>query len=222
MLITIPELLSNEQVDEIVSSIELLSWGQGHSTDEAYRNEVKHNQELENEKDGLDQSNTIYQALTASHELILKTIPDKMKGPMFNKYTEGGTYRRHIDAAFMGNPAARTDLSVTIFLSDPDTYEGGELVMEHPSGEEKRIKGPKGSLICYATDVIHYVAPVTQGTRFAAITWIQSKIQDTHKRNIATTVHTLALQARRDTGMAKGQYAELMGVYQNLLRMWST
>ncbi len=222
MLITLPNLLTAEQCETILKEIEPLEWKAGQADDKEYTAAIKHNQEL-NTKDPVAAKHllTINQAIVTNKELSTRTFPLQMLAPRFNRYDVGQTYKKHTDAAYMGTPPVRTDMSITVFLSDPDSYEGGELEMEYSSGECRSIKGQAGTLICYPTDVTHCVAPVTKGSRIAAITWIRSAIQDFHKRGILSTVRDCTLRERASNGMETKQYVDLMGVQQNLLRMWA-
>ncbi len=223
MIITLPNVLTAEQCETILTDIEPLEWSEGQSDDLVYKAEIKHNQELD-AKDPIAAAHlvTINQAIVTKQELLAKTFPRQILSPRFNRYDVGQTYKKHVDGAYMGKPPVRTDLSITVFLSDPDSYEGGELVMEYSTGESRFVKEPAGTLVCYPTDIVHYVAPVTKGTRIAVVTWIRSHIQDPHKRSILSTVQDCVFRERASNGMEAKQYVDLMGVQQNLLRMWSS
>lgn len=149
-----------------------------------------------------------------------KTFLHKGKLPQFNKYTGGGAYHRHSDSAFIGSPEIRTDLSLTIFLNDPSEYDGGELTLEQPSGEVRRIKEEKGTLVCYPSGVLHYVTPVTRGARIAAITWLQSYIRSPQQRELLASLVALSSRIKASEGMSQ-TYTELISIQNNLLRMWS-
>ena len=140
------------------------------------------------------------------------------KIPQFNRYEEGGAYHRHSDSAFIGRPEIRTDFSVTVFLSDPDEYDGGELTVEYPSGEVRRVKEQKGTMVCYPSGVLHYVTP--RGARVAAITWVQSCIRSPRQRDVLTNLVALYTKVKEKEGLSD-TYTELLSIHQNLLRMWS-
>ena len=120
----------------------------------------------------------------------------------------------------MGAPEIRSDMSVTIFLSDPGEYDGGELTLEYPSGEVRRVKEAKGTLVCYPSGVLHYVTPVTRGTRHAAVTWLHSFIRTPQQRDLLASVVTLSERMREQEGLSEN-YMELVSIQNNLLRMWS-
>jgi len=141
---------------------------------------------------------------------------------MFNRYDVGMTYKDHIDAALMGPSQAqalRADLSFTVFLTDPADYEGGEFVLQSPFGEQ-RIKKPAGSFMCYPSDMLHRVDPVTKGSRWAAVGWIQSFLPDPRQRAVIEHLEDLRRRLVRD--YPDSPYPEEFGqVHQNLLRMWA-
>jgi PKHD-type hydroxylase len=141
---------------------------------------------------------------------------------MFNRYDVGMTYKDHMDAALMGpsqSQALRADLSFTVFLTEPEEYEGGEFVLQSPFGEQ-RIKQPAGSFMCYPSDMLHRVDPVTAGTRWAAVGWIQSFLRDPRER--ALVAHLEDLRRRLVQDFPDSAYPEEFAeIHQNLLRMWA-
>lgn len=157
-------------------------------------------------------------ALLENSALRNAAIPETFVKIMFNRYDSGMSYGAHVDEAFIAG--ARTDLSFTLFLSDPNSYEGGELVIKRDDGDEQ-VKLPKGSLYLYPSNTIHYVAPVTSGSRLSAVGWIQSKVRLQEQRQVLFDLST-ALNA-----LPSGSTAEhdtrltLQNVRNNLLRMWA-
>jgi PKHD-type hydroxylase len=141
---------------------------------------------------------------------------------MFNRYDVGMTYKDHMDAALMGpsqTQALRADLSFTVFLTEPEDYEGGEFVLQSPYGE-RRIKMPAGSFMCYPSDMLHRVDPVTTGTRWAAVGWIQSFLRDPRQRAMIAQLEDLRRRMVRDH--PDSPYPEEFAqIHQNLLRMWA-
>ena len=146
-------------------------------------------------------------------------FPHIGKLPQFNKYTKGGAYHNHSDSAFIGRPEIRTDLSITVFLNDPAEHHGGELTLTYPSGEVHRIKEDKGTMVCYPFGVMHCVTPVTRGARLAAVTWFQSHARSAKRRDLLATL-VLYNKIREEEGLSE-KYTELVGIHNNLLRMWS-
>ncbi len=141
---------------------------------------------------------------------------------MFNRYDVGMTYKDHMDAALMGpsqTQALRADLSFTVFLTDPEEYEGGDFVLQSPFGEQ-RIKSRAGSFMCYPSDMLHRVDPISKGTRWAAVGWIQSFLREPRQRAMIT--HLEDLRRRLVLDHPDSPYPEEFAqIHQNLLRMWA-
>ncbi|HUF81586.1 MAG TPA: Fe2+-dependent dioxygenase, partial [Burkholderiales bacterium] len=137
--------------------------------------------------------------------------------PIFNRYDVGMTYGSHVDNAIMGDEV-RSDVSATLFLSAPDSYEGGELILqEHQS--ERRIKLPPGSMVVYSSTNVHRVEPVRRGTRVAAVFWIQSLVREESKREILYDLSVI-MNGLRDR-LDAGENAAIAAVYSNLMRQWA-
>jgi PKHD-type hydroxylase len=148
--------------------------------------------------------------------LALATRPKTIVGPLFARYRPGHGYGTHVDNALIGG--VRTDVSFTLFLADPQSYEGGELVIDTPSGEEA-FKLPPGSVVTYPATTLHRVAPTTQGERLVAAGWIRSHLRDAAQRELLFDLET----ARRRLFDREGKTAEadlLAKCAANLLRMW--
>jgi len=143
--------------------------------------------------------------------------PYKFAKVMFNRYEIGMTYGAHVDDPFIAG--TRTDLSFTLFLSDPESYEGGELVIKRNDGDEA-VKLPKGSLYLYPSTSLHYVAPVTSGERIAVVGWVQSRVRSEEHREIlfdlASTLRNLP-----DSDDNKESRLLLLKTKSNLTRLWS-
>ena len=120
----------------------------------------------------------------------------------------------------MGSPEIRTDFSITIFLNSPADYDGGELTLEYSTGEVRKVKERKGTLVCYPSGVLHYVTPVTRGARYAAITWLQSFIRTAQQRDLLASLVGLSNRLKAKEGLSD-TYTELISIQNNLLRMWS-
>jgi PKHD-type hydroxylase len=154
---------------------------------------------------------------------IAAALPQRVYPPRFNRYEGGGTYGNHVDNAIFPIPGTplklRTDLSTTIFFSDPDDYEGGELVIEDTFGDQ-RIKLPAGDMILYPSSSVHRVNPVTQGTRFASFFFTQSMIRDDAQRRILFELDC-AIQALTADHPGHEALDNLSNVYHNMLRQWA-
>ena len=160
-------------------------------------------------------------ALDRNETFRTAAVPKHIRPPILSRYRPGMSYGLHIDNPVMRRPVPmRLDLSITIFLSDATSYQGGELVIETPYGD-KRIKLPPGDAILYPTTMLHRVEEVATGERLAAVTWIQSMVQDQAKRSIlydlAVVVHWMQTAAPQSP-----QYHRLNNTRANLVRMWAT
>jgi len=222
MVIVIPDFVPGPAVDAMVAELGGIAWHAGDSTDDAYAARVKRNLEVKEYEHPIAKhySRLLLQAILENDQLRRTVFTYKCKLPQFNKYTDGGAYHRHSDSAFIGSPEIRTDLSVTIFLSDPADYDGGELTIEYVSGEVRKLKERKGTLVCYPSGVLHRVTPVTRGARYAAVTWLHSVIRSPQQRDVLASVAALSERIKARDGVSD-DYTELVSVQNNLLRMWA-
>lgn len=216
-------LLSAEECDLIVAKLRAMEWDEGISPSDSYRDKIKRNLEIPmgGGNDVADaMMNGIIDAFMKCNFFIQRTIPKHIGRPRFNLYREGGEYKRHADSAFMGqNPEIRTDLSTTIFLTDPDTYEGGELVLEFPSGAVMKLKEPKGTMVFYPSGVMHRVEPVTSGERIAFIAWVESHIQDPQKRDILVEITSVCSDMDSIDSLSD-IHIKMTNIKHNLFRQW--
>ena len=221
MMITIPGLLSGDDAENIIKIISALPWHPGDNPNPEYREKVKRNEELkaEDHKVAATVCQDLQNSILKNTLVRNKLFPYKMVLPSLNRYSGGGSYNRHADHALQGTPHLRADIAMTLFLSDPDDYEGGELVLEYISGEVKRNKGERGSIILYPSDVLHYVTPVTKGTRYAAVSWMQSHIKDAAARNILAEVFDLSEKVKAKEGISD-DFISLQNIQNNLYRRW--
>jgi PKHD-type hydroxylase len=153
------------------------------------------------------------------------TLPRKIFNPLFNRYRgDSNHYGAHIDGAVLHSrdPAqwVRTDLSCTLFLAQPEEYEGGELVIREPQGE-RRVKLPAGDLVLYPGSTLHEVAPVTRGARIASFFWIESMVRSTEQRQLLFEMDMALLKLRSRGDEGDPALVQLTGTYHNLLRMWA-
>jgi len=163
----------------------------------------------------------VLDALERNETFRVAAVPKLIRPPVLSRYRKGMAYGTHIDNPVMRRPVPmRLDLSTTIFLSDPSSYRGGELCIETPYGE-KRVKLPAGDAILYPTTMLHRVEEITEGERLAAVTWIQSMVQDQGKRTI---LYDMALVTQWILSVApqSPQYHKLSNARSNLIRMWAT
>jgi PKHD-type hydroxylase len=225
MLIQIPKVLTAEQVRECLTELEQADWSDGRHTAGYLSSRVKDNAQLP-ELHPLAQKfgHLILDALQRNSTFMSAALPLKIVPPLFNRYAGGQTYGSHVDGGV--RPVAgsaqrvRTDLSATLFLSDPASYDGGELVVEDMFGE-RRIKLPAGDMVLYPGTSLHHVTPVTRGVRVASFFWIQSLVRGNEQR---TLLFELDAVVQKLGGAGTEQHDEalrLAGIYHNLLRFWS-
>ncbi|MFI8745462.1 Fe2+-dependent dioxygenase [Pseudomonas sp. NPDC077186] len=220
MLLQIPDLLSAEQLRQCRAALQTANWQDGRHSAGHQAVGVKANQQLA-EDDPLAQqlAEFVLAQLGQSPRFMAAALPLKVLPPRFNRYAEGGSYGAHIDSAVFSVPGTphriRADLSATLFLSEPDEYDGGELVLQ-----DQRIKLPAGHLLLYSSGSLHRVEPVTRGARLAAFFWVQSLVREQSQRDLLLELDD-SIQALRRHLPDSPELLRLTGVYHNLLRQWS-
>ena len=224
MLLVIPDLLSPEQTRQCRDALAQADWVDGRGTAGHAALKAKHNLQLAADHPLARQlGDLILEALTASPVFMSAALPLRVLPPRFNRYEGGGNYGFHIDNSVMNVPGAalriRTDISSTLFFSDPDEYDGGELVIQDTYGEQ-RIKLPAGHLVVYPGTSLHQVTPVTRGARLASFFWTQSLVRDDARRSLLYQMDQ-AIQSLTAKGGSDDEVSTLIGVYHNLLRQWS-
>ncbi len=221
MLHVLPDLLPADTLAHLRKQLADARWQDGRQSAGYAAREQKSNQQLAvDDPLALDAGQIILDALSRHPGFISFALPLKILTPMFNRYRDGGEYGFHIDNALRIDPATgqriRTDVSTTVFLCDPDEYEGGELVIQGTYGMET-IKLPAGSAVLYPADSLHRVSPVTRGERIAAFFWTQSMVQDDSLRSLLfdldQTIQRLALRPENAEEVTR-----LTGTYHNLVR----
>jgi PKHD-type hydroxylase len=227
MLICIPEILSKADVAEFRRIMDASEWEDGRSTAGAQSALVKRNEQLPPDSEVARKlGHRVLSALTSSPRFISAAIPLHIFPPLFNRYTaaDGHYFGLHVDNAVRGDKLTglriRTDLSVTLFLSEPDEYEGGELAVEDRYGSHE-IKLPAGSLALYPASSLHLVRPVTQGMRVASFFWLQSMIRDAHARSLIFDLDTAIQALVERLGRDDPETVKLTGIYHNLIRYWA-
>jgi PKHD-type hydroxylase len=227
MLICVPGVLNKDDVADFRRIMDASAWEDGRSTAGAQSAMVKRNEQLPPDGEVARQlGNRIISALTANPRFLSAAVPRHIFRPLFNRYaaSDGHHFGVHVDNAVRGDRLTglriRTDLSVTLFLSEPDDYDGGELVIEDFYGSHE-VKLPAGDLVLYPASSLHLVTPVTRGMRVGSFFWLQSMIRDAHARSMIfdldTSIQALAERLGRDDPEA----VRLTGIYHNLIRYWA-
>lgn len=193
-------------------------FGDGAATAGWHARPLKHNLQTRNEA----AAQQVQQSLLRHPVFRACTLPHRLSQPTFSRYLPGMSYGRHVDDALMSSQSPlRSDLSVTLFLSDPADYDGGELVIESPSGEQA-CKLPAGQALVYPSTRLHRVSEVTRGERLAAILWVQSLVRDPAQREILFDLDTVRRSVWDQAGKAHSTEFDLLAkTYANLLRAWA-
>jgi PKHD-type hydroxylase len=227
MLVCVPNVLSKNDVADFRRIMDDCAWEDGRSTAGAQSAMVKRNEQLQPDSEVARQlGNRIISALTANPKFLSAAIPRHIFPPLFNRYAASGRhlFGVHVDNAVRGDRLTglriRTDLSVTLFLSEPDDYDGGELVIEDLYGSHE-IKLPAGDLVLYPASSLHLVTPVTRGMRVASFLWLQSMIRDAHARSLIFDLDTSIQALVEKLGRDDREVVRLTGIYHNLIRYWA-
>lgn len=224
MLIQIPEVLTREQVAACRQRLDAAAWIDGNVTAGHQSRLAKNNMQLgENDPAAIDIGDTIVAALEQKPLFVSAALPRKIFPPLFNRYSGGQNFGTHVDNAIRQvtgtEHRVRTDLSATLFLSEPSEYEGGELVVEDNFGVQS-VKLAAGSMILYPASSLHHVTPVTSGERVASFFWIQSMVRDDGQRTLLFDLDS-SIQRLAAESPDHPSVIQLTGVYHNLLRRWA-
>lgn len=223
MLLHIPGVLTADELQAIRRGLEAATWTDGRQTVGVQGAQVKRNLQVDADDPARAELSALIETAVRRHPLFFAAaLPLRILTPRFNCYQQGGTYGMHVDGAVMQVDAQthlRSDLSCTVFLSDPDTYQGGELVIRDTYGEHD-VKLAAGDAILYPAGSLHQVTPVTQGQRLASFFWVQSMVRDPQQRSLLFDMDT-AIQALRQSDADEQAIVQLTGVYHNLLRQWA-
>lgn len=224
MMLHIPEVLSADQVRHIRAELDRADWVDGRETVGDQGARVKRNRQLpEHSPLGFALGEIILAALRKNPLFFAAALPKKTMPPLFNSYEGGGHYGLHVDGSVRNLPNAagslRTDVSSTLFLCDPDEYDGGELVVVDTYGTHE-VKLPAGDLIVYPSTSLHRVEPVTRGARVCSFFWTQSMIRDDWKRSMLFELDRNIFSLRQKLGDSE-EVVGLTGHYHNLLRQWA-
>lgn len=225
MLVRIPKLLSAEEVAHCRSVLDKTEWIDGKVTAGQQSALAKFNLQVpENAPAARELGEIILRALGRSPAFTSAALPLRVFPPLFNRYDAGMKFDAHVDNAIRFVPNAnvriRTDISQTLFLSEPEEYEGGELVIQDTYGEH-RVKLAAGDLIVYPATSLHRVEPVTRGSRWASFFWTQSMVKDEGERSLLYNFDQALIEARTALSDSHPSVLALTATYHNLLRRWS-
>lgn len=223
MLLEIPAALDAPAVAAMSARLEAATWVDGRATAGHQSAQAKHNRQLaQDDPLALDLGRQILAALQGNALFMAAALPHSVYPPLFNRYAPGEHFASHVDNAIRAVPGGgrvRTDLSATLFLSEPGEYDGGELHIDDTYGAH-RVKLAAGSLILYPASSLHRVAPVTRGQRLAAFFWVQSLVRDDARRTLLFDLDMAIQRLRQALGEHEALIAQT-GVYHNLLRLWA-
>lgn len=223
-MLHIPQILTKEEVRDMRRRMDAAEWIDGRATVGNQGAGVKRNRQLDDSSPlARELGETVLRALSRNPLYFAAALPLRTVPPLFNRYESSETYGFHVDGAVRTFPSApgwlRTDLSATLFLCEPEDYEGGELVVKDLYGEHL-VKLPAGDMILYPANSLHCVTPVTRGARVASFFWIQSMIRDNGRRQMLFELDQTIQQLRAQLGETE-QTLSLTNCYHNLLREWS-
>jgi PKHD-type hydroxylase len=224
MVLQVNNVFNPEQAASILRALEEAEWVDGRVTAGPQSGRVKDNQQLsEDHPLARELADVVLGALERNPLFMRAAMPARVFPPLFNRYEGGQAFGTHVDNAIRqvtGTPhRVRTDLSATLFFSPPDTYDGGELVVEDTYGLHS-VKLPAGDLVLYPASSLHHVTPVTRGARICSFFWIQSMIREDSQRTLLFDLD-LATQRLASEAPDHPSAVQLTGVYHNLLRMWA-
>ncbi len=224
MVLQIPDVLNQEQVARARLLLQTAEWVDGRVTAGHQSARAKDNLQVPEGHPAARQiGDTILSELQRNALFISAALPLKVFPPLFNRYEGGQSFGNHVDNAIRSVPGSsikvRTDLSVTLFLTEPDEYDGGELLVEDTFGVHS-VKLPAGHAVLYPASSLHHVRPVTRGARLASFFWIQSMLRDDGERTLLFDLDT-AIQRLTVDVPAHPAAVQLTAVYHNLLRRWA-
>jgi len=224
MLLVLPQLLSPDELAQARSLLACAPWADGRIGAGSQAVQAKNNEQLPPDCDAARALGAmVLRALDRSPQFLAACLPRKIFPPRINRYSgETNAYGRHVDGAIRfgdGGVRVRTDISCTVFLSDPSDYDGGELTI-YEAGAARQVKLPAGHAVLYPGTHVHEVMPVTRGARLAAFFWIESMVRDGGQRRLLHEFDLALTSLRQSQGESEATVA-LMGTYHNLLRMWA-
>ena len=226
MLVAIPNALSAAQLHEVRALLDGAgeAWVDGRVSAGWQGAPVKHNEQIDERAEVAARCQSVILGALERHPLFISAVlPNEVYPPMFNRYGPGMAFGAHVDGSVRIHPHTgrklRTDVSATLFLNEPDDYDGGELVVHDAFGAQ-RVKLPAGHMAVYPATSLHEVTPITRGRRLASFFWIQSLVRDDAQRSMMFDLYN-AIQRLNQTGADALARRGLVGVYHNLMRQWS-
>ena len=225
MMLAIPGVLDAAALAHFRSRLATADWIDGNATSGPQSALAKQNLQLAEESPvARELGGLILDALGRSALFIAAALPLKVFPPLFNRYEGGGRFDTHVDNAIRVKRGSdfrlRSDLSATLFLADPDSYDGGELVVEDHLGTQA-VKLPAGDMLLYPASSLHHVTPVTRGARLASFFWVQSMVRDDGERRTLFDLDGAIQTIAADRGQSDPAIIRLTGIYHNLLRRWA-
>jgi len=220
MLVHIKRILGVQELGQLRAGMAAAEFVEGGATAGHQAKRVKQNQQIAAGSPAEQElGRIVLQALQRSPRFMASALPRKLSPPMFSRYTPGMTYGTHVDNAIRMQPRMRTDISATLFLCEPDSYEGGELVIEDSYGHHS-VKFAAGDLVLYPSSSQHRVQPVARGTRDAAVLWVESMVRDERERRVLLDLDN-SIQRLLASNAEHPEAGVLTACYHNLLRMWA-
>ncbi|MCA8899707.1 MAG: Fe2+-dependent dioxygenase [Hyphomonas sp.] len=225
MLICIPQVLTKEQVREIRELIDAANWVDGRVTAGIQSAERKHNTQLPEESAAARTAQQMVSVAVGNNPLFLSAaLPQKVFPPLFNRYVVGDSFGSHVDNAIRSvknSPERiRTDLSCTLFLTEPEDYDGGDLVIETLFGAQE-VKLEAGDLVLYPASSLHSVTEITRGARISSFFWLQSMVRDDGERTLLFDLDQSIQRLAAERGHKDDEVVRLTGIYHNLIRRWA-
>lgn len=225
MLITIPDVFSPDEVRALRKTLDGADWEDGRNTAGVQSAQTKRNQQLSATSDVVrDLGQSILERLSQTPLFLSAALPLRILPPMFNRYETGETFGVHVDNAIRSNPfngePLRTDLSMTLFLSEPEDYDGGELIIEDHYGPQM-VKLPAGHMVLYPSTSLHEVRPVTRGARVSSFFWLQSMVRSDTQRSLLFDLDQTIQDLADQLGADDAQVRRLTGIYHNMIRQWT-
>lgn len=225
MLVHVPQVLTAEEVAQCRAILEASEWVDGRETAGDQAAKAKFNLQIpEGSKAGMEAGDIILRALGRNPTFTSAALPLRVLPPLFNRYDAGMAFHAHVDGAIRAMPhngmRMRADVSTTLFLTDPDDYDGGELVIEDTYGSHT-VKLPAGDMVVYPATSLHHVTPITRGSRWSSFFWTQSMIKDDGKRTLMYDLDTAIIEIRQKLPDTDHAVVALTSHYHNLLRRWA-
>jgi PKHD-type hydroxylase len=224
MLLHVPQVLNADELAQMRELMDAADWADGKVTAGTQSAQVKRNIQLPETSEYADKARQIVlKALSRNALFFSAALPKKIYPPLFNQYREGMDFGAHIDNAVrthaLTGAHVRTDISCTLFIAEPESYEGGELVIEDTYGQQI-VKLPAGDMVLYPGTSLHHVRPVIKGARLASFFWVQSMVRDDAQRTLLFDMDAAIATMREEMGDTAA-VIRLTGNYHNLIRMWA-